>query len=419
MPPSITGIIVNLVPYHHARWEAFARSWDGECHLVELRSTDNFKVLEFSAESTYQRSTLFAEDQLKINTVSELVKKMTERLDKIRPNVVCVSGWGLPVSLAAMQWASVNAVPIVMLSESNEFDEARSVVKEWVKKHLIGLCSSGLAGGTPQTAYLEKLGLGEEVISTGYDVVDNDYFRRAGEEVRIHETPIRIALGLPKRYFLACARFGTKKNHSGLVRAYAQYCHQAKESPLRLSHGTTLEDSVCARQSLPCDLVIVGEGEERFAIEQTIRECGVTDHVHLIGPVGYDKLPSYYALAETFIHPSTTEQWGLVVIEAMASGLPVLVSKQCGCAADLVRDGENGWTFNPNDEAELARLMAAISSDEGMRLRMGRKSLEMITGWGPDRFASGLTRAINAALAAPKRKSTFLGRNLLNFLLLM
>jgi 1,2-diacylglycerol 3-alpha-glucosyltransferase len=58
-------------------------------------------------------------------------------------------------------------------------------------------------------------------------------------------------------------------------------------------------------------------------------------------------------LASAFIQASTTEQWGLVVNEAMASGLPVLVSERCGCAPDLVKNGVNGYTFDPYDIKEI------------------------------------------------------------------
>ena len=63
-----------------------------------------------------------------------------------------------------------------------------------------------------------------------------------------------------------------------------------------------------------------------------------------------------------FVHASASEQWGLVVNEAMAAGLPVIVSERCGCAPDLVREGVNGLTFDPCDVAELAGLMERVAA---------------------------------------------------------
>ena len=397
--PRVAGIIVNMVPYHHARWEAFAATSGNETHLFELTGRDEFRVLEFSSKSRYQRHTLFPSSGA---SGAEIRKAVADRLDALRPDAICVSGWGLAVSLAALEWASRNGVPVVMMSESNEFDESRSLLKEFIKRRLVGLCASGLAGGTPQADYLVKLGLPRGRVFTGYDVVDNGFFSEGVRKiVESQGSRVEGEEGIANwPYFFACARFGKKKNLPGLIRAYARY-RQLVLSTLDTRHSTVF------------DLVIAGEGGERSLIEQTIRDYGVADHVHLVGPKGYGELPSYYAHASAFIHASTTEQWGLVVNEAMAAGLPVLVSNRCGCAADLVKEGENGWTFDPKNEDEMADLMLKISGDEEQRREMGRKSREIIENWGPARFASGLSSAIEAALSAPKKKTGLIDRLIL------
>ena len=392
----VAAIIVNLVPYHHARWNACAVAGVAETHLVELTDRDEFKVLEFSGEASFARHTLFPKGNGGNGpTGSEMLAgTMSRTLDSIRPDVVCVSGWGLSVSLAAMKWAAARSVPIVMLSESNEFDEARSAIKEFIKRWLVSLCSAGLAGGSPQADYLVKLGLPRERVFKGYDVVDNRFFTEEAGKYRDGSSE----LGETKRpYFLACARFGKKKNLPGLIRAFARYRE-------------------LAGPSAQFDLLIAGDGEERAEIERAIQEYGVSDHVHLIGAKGYNDLPAYYAHAGAFIHASTTEQWGLVVNEAMASGLPVLVSSRCGCAADLVKDGGNGWTFDPTNEEQIADLMLKIASDETRRKEMGLRSREIIAEWGPDRFASGVKSAVEAALAASRKKAGLLDRLILKIL---
>jgi glycosyltransferase involved in cell wall biosynthesis len=393
--PRVAAIIVNLVPYHHARWEACALVTGSETHLVELTDRDEFKVLEFSRESHFQRHTLCPKSG---SPEAALAWRMSETLDAIRPDVVCVSGWGLSVSLAAMKWAVSRSVPIVMLSESNEFDEVRSTIKEWIKRRLVGLCSAGLAGGSPQADYLVKLGLPRDRVFVGYDVVDNRFFKETSKELGAGSWELG---GQKTPYFLACARFGKKKNLPGLIRAYSRYRELGKPSTIDSANTSAF------------DLVIAGDGEERAEIEQTIQGCRVSDHVHLVGAKGYMDLPAYYGHARAFIHASTTEQWGLVVNEAMASGLPVLVSNRCGCASDLVREGENGWTFDPTNQEQIADLMLRIASDEDARARMGSRSREIIAGWGPERFASGVKAAVDAALAAPKKRDSLLDRVIL------
>lgn len=419
--PRVAAIIINMVPYHHARWEGVAVSTGSETHLVELTDRDEFKVLEFAKEAHFQRHTLLPKGGAHGATLAE---RMREVLDSVRPDVICASGWGLSVSIAAIQWAATRSVPIVMLSESNEFDEGRSAIKEFIKRRIVGLCSAGLAGGSPQADYLVKLGLPRESVFKGYDVVDNRFFvegvRKIVEsrESRVESTAGEgkleagsLEIGKEKRpYFLACARFGQKKNLPGLIRAYASY--RMLISGKVADNHSGLSSQVSSFIG-PWDLVIAGEGEQRTEIERTIRECGVDQYVHLVGPKRYEDLPHYYANATAFIHASTTEQWGLVVNEAMASGLPVLVSNRCGCATDLVQEGVNGWTFDPTDEHQLADLMLKISSDEVQRVEMGRRSQEIIANWGPDRFASGVKAAVDAALNAPRKKAGLLDRLIL------
>jgi len=116
-------------------------------------------------------------------------------------------------------------------------------------------------------------------------------------------------------------------------------------------------------------------------------------------------LPVYYALANAFIHASRVEQWGLVVNEAMASGLPMIVSNRCGCVPELVHDGINGYTFDPDDLPTLSKKMmemAAMSSDE--RAAFGEESARIVARFRPERFAIGLEQAADAALKSPRRK---------------
>jgi glycosyltransferase involved in cell wall biosynthesis len=134
--------------------------------------------------------------------------------------------------------------------------------------------------------------------------------------------------------------------------------------------------------------------------------------LHLPGFKPYDELPAYYALANAFVHASMSEQWGLVVNEAIASGLPVIVSNRCGCAPELMNG--NGSTFDPTNEHELtARLleMASLSDDELQQL--GDNSYRIAANFGPDRFGEGLERAARVAMGVPQRRFGVIDRALL------
>ena len=138
----------------------------------------------------------------------------------------------------------------------------------------------------------------------------------------------------------------------------------------------------------------------------------LNEHVHLPGFKPYDKLPVYYALANAFVHASTTEQWGLVVNEAIASGLPVIVSDRCGCVPEVINS--NGFTFNPTNEHELtARLLQMASLSDHERKHLGDNSYRIAANFAPERFGEGLERAASVAMGIPQKRFGVMDRALL------
>jgi glycosyltransferase involved in cell wall biosynthesis len=269
------------------------------------------------------------------------------------------------------------------MSESKAGDAPRVWWREWAKSMLVGLYSASICGGSLHRAYLEDLGMSRDRIFLGYDVVDNAYFWRQSEKVRKHPAQFQHLPGLSEDtpFFLASARFIARKNLAGLLQAYDRY----RDCMARIEGNRLWR------------LIILGDGEERERLEQMIVSRGL-EEVTLAGFRQIEELPAYYALASAFIHPAYQEQWGLVVNEAMAAGLPVLVSKRCGCAPELVVDGENGFTFDPRRIDALAALMVKMSCGRVNLDAMGRASRVRIAEWGPNRFAEGLYRAVRVSL---------------------
>ena len=301
---------------------------------------------------------------------------------------------------------------MVVMSESAREDELRTWWKEMLKRRIIDLYSAALVGGQRHIDYLVELGMPRERIFTGYDVVDNHYFARRTEEIRNSHlrqgnggqaaSEIRNNYGLPENYFLASARFIPKKNLLRLVQAYAEY---RRASDVETSQGAGNPPSPRLRRTgTPWDLVLLGDGPLRETLNTQLSTLNLQAHVHLPGFKQYDELPVYYALAKAFVHASTTEQWGLVVNEAIASGLPVIVSNRCGCVPELVNG--NGFTFDPFDEQELVeRLsqMASLSDDE--RKSLSDASYGISANFAPKRFGEGLEQAARLALNRPRKAS--------------
>jgi glycosyltransferase involved in cell wall biosynthesis len=283
------------------------------------------------------------------------------------------------------------------MSESTAYDERRRWWREAVKRRVVAVGSAALAGGAPQSAYLHALGLRADAVFTGYDAVDNAYFAEQAVRVRDSADTERARLRLPARFFLASSRFVAKKNLFRLLDAYALYRGRSGPDHWRL--------------------VLLGDGELRSSIMSRIARLDLVEDVRLPGFKQYNELPTYYGLAGALVHASTSEQWGLVVNEAMASGLPVLVSKRCGCAPDLVEDGLNGFTFDPYDVDDLAGLMQRVAAmTDEQRHAMSHAGRRIVADWGPERFADGLMQAVQVAISQPPPPASWLDRALLRAL---
>jgi glycosyltransferase involved in cell wall biosynthesis len=349
---------------------------------VELSSVDRTYAWDPVSAPELHRITVFqGEDPRELPRLL-VARRIGQALAALRPRAVAVPGWSGLFALAALRWCRESGTPAVLMSDSQASDAPRYRVLEAVKRRLVAQCSAAFVGGARHVAYLAELGMPAGKVFQGYDVVDNDHFLRGAAEARANAPENRRRLGLPDRFFLASSRFIEKKNLLRLVEAFARFRALAPE--------------------IGWKLVLLGDGLLKPAILAAAASHSLGADLLLPGFIQYDQLPGYYGLASAFVHASTVEQWGLVVNEAMAAGLPVLVSNRCGCAADLVREEVNGFTFDPLQTETLAGLMVRIASDGAGRARMGEASRSLIAEWSPQRFAAGLEQAVCAAAAAPR-----------------
>ncbi len=274
------------------------------------------------------------------------------------------------------------------MSETNPWDFQRRSVTEFLKRRVFEYFTAGLCTNDGQADYLHTLGLQREAIFRGYNIVDNDYFRRMADAAGPVRCPAATATRrCPRRPGAGISsrrdRFIPKKNLAVMLDAYARFRQGRSDDPA------------------DWPLVLLGDGDLRGPLEQQRAALGLEAHVHMPGFRQYDVLPTYYGTAGCFVHASTVEQWGLVVNEAMAASLPVIVSDRCGCAPVLVRDGVNGFTFSPGDVGALTRAMEAIASvedDSAMR----QASLALVAECAPEEFGEGLAGAARYGAAAPR-----------------
>jgi len=365
-------------PYHVARLRgaaAVAARHGVEVFGIEVARTDAVYAWDAVEKSEgFEHITLFDRETYHDIAPREIRARAAETLSRLAPDAVAINGWAVPEARAAIAWcADKRRAAAIVMSETKADDAPRQWWKEMIKRRMLNTCSAGIVGGRPQADYLAGLGIPREHIHFGYDVVDNDYFRRGVAAVQANAKRLRASLGLPDRYFFACSRFIQRKNIDGLLQAYASY-----------------------RKSMtgePWGLVIAGSGEEMARYQALQRELNV-DGVVWPGFVQYHALPTYYGLASAFVHPAHAEAWGLVVNEALASGLPVLVSRTVGSRYELVSEGLNGFSFEPSQPDQLADCMLTMSRlGPGAYSAMQADARTTAAQWTPLRFGAALLAA--------------------------
>jgi glycosyltransferase involved in cell wall biosynthesis len=305
---------------------------------------------------------------------------MRRALDRDQPHAVATAGYFRAEVVAALRWAKRADRPVILMSESQAIDHPRRWWKEALKSRRVRRFSAALVGGPRHRDYLRSLGMPTERITLGYNAVDNDALARAAVAACRDPNGRR---GIPSApYFLAVSRFVPEKNLPRLIRAYAAY----------RAH---------CRAGIPWELVLCGSGAGADEVVRAVARSGCAHAIHRPGFEQAHELARWYAFASAFVHPSLVEPWGLVVNEAAACGLPLLVSDRAGCVDTLVPLGEpaTGARFDPRNQSEMtARLQWISALPEQTRRQLGQNAAELVADWGPERFAQGLLEALVPAL---------------------
>ena len=381
MSMDVVVLFFRFGPYHVARLDAVGRKVSLTAIELSGQATE-YAWDPVDTPPSFERVTVFPDQSHRSVPRSDLRASIEHTLDAIAPDVVVLPGWDDPGTLIALQWCRRHNVPRIVMSASSARDAPRTWWREAIKRQVVTSYDAGLVGGQRHAAYLQSLGMPPARTFTGYNVVDNAYFAAGAASAREHADRVRKTLDLPDRYFLAIGRFIPKKNFDFLLRAFAQYRH---------------------RSSSPVELVLLGDGPLDADLRAYRAALNLEDSIHLPGFKQYDVLPAYYGLAEAFVHTSLREQWGLVVNEAMAAGLPVIVSERCGCVPDLVHPGRNGFSFDPEDSDALVSHLQAVASDADRRAAMRADSTDIVADWTPASFADQLLQAADAAQAHRSR----------------
>jgi glycosyltransferase involved in cell wall biosynthesis len=306
------------------------------------------------------------------------------KLRKDAFDVVVIPGWSMPTSVAAASVCRARGIPYVIFSETHERSPRPAwlrVAKRALLRPIVGGASAWLATGTLSEQFLVRHGADRARVFRFANTPDVDALRRAVEDARPRRAAVRAALGVtddaPMALFVA--RLIGAKDPATLLAAQALLEERGRASWL----------------------VLVGDGPESKTLRALV-ETRRLSKVRFAGSREPRDMPEVYAAADLFVLPSLHEPWGVVVNEAMAAGLPVVLTDRVGAAADLLVDGANGRLVPPGDPARLADAVDEIVGDEALRRRMGAESLRIVAGWGYGPSVRGFADAVRTAAETAK-----------------
>lgn len=375
-------ILTEIIsPYRIPLFNALAQHPEVDLHVIFLAETDptlrQWRVYNEEIRFSHQVLPSWRKQLGPCNVL--LNRGLSRALSAASPEAILCGGYNYLASWQALVWARSHNVRFLLWSESNQHELRRGhALVELLKREFISRCDAFVVPGQWAREYLRVHKVKEDVIFTAPNAVDNDLFATAAAEARRNPAAHRRELNLPLRYFLFVGRLVREKGVFELLSAYAKL-----EDWLRNQVG----------------LVFVGDGECR---EQLQRQADSVSprRVQFTGFVHREQLAIYYALAEMLILPTYTDTWGLVVNEAMACGLPVILSRSAGCGPDLVKENWNGLLVAAKDVTSLVSAMAGLASQPSLRATMAAHSFQHISHFSPSVWSTFMAQALHATVGA-------------------
>jgi 1,2-diacylglycerol 3-alpha-glucosyltransferase len=371
-------IITEIIsPYRIPLFNVLSEQPQVDLHVIFLAETDptlrQWKVYKEEIRFSYEVLPSWRKRIAGYNLL--LNRGLGRALLAAGPDAILCGGYSYVASWQALWWARNRSLPFFLWSESNLQDirKGRALV-ELLKSEFFRQCSGFVVPGKSAVQYLLSYGMKRERIFMALNAVDNDLFAKKAAAARANADQLRIDLALPERYFLFVGRLVREKGIFELLSAYSSL-----DGGIRQQVG----------------LVFAGDGPCRAELES--RASSISPGlIKFVGFTQREQLAAYYALGEAMVLPTYSDPWGLVVNEAMACGLPVIVSNVAGCAPDLVTDSWNGKIVKPGEIESLSLAMRTISGCPGERLRMRANSLQRIAEYSPQIWSGGMLRMLES-----------------------
>jgi glycosyltransferase involved in cell wall biosynthesis len=289
--------------------------------------------------------------------------------------VIVMFGWGSVSSWLTFATAGTAGIPFMLYGDSSFPEEPRGLlggIRKTFLEELFHRTGAFLISGALNAEYYRFYGADPRRFFQVPWAVDNERFMRGAElsAEKRKELRGRLGIGDDRVVILFSGKLVDRKDPLTLLRAFEQ---------------------LNARQR--ASVVFMGDGVLKPVLEKYAQDRAI-EQVVFPGFINQQEIPSMYGLADIFVLPSTYEPRGAVINEAMASGLPVVVSDRVGSIGDIVRPDDNALIFRAGDAAALSAALDRLMVDPDLRDRMGRRSREIISTWSYHEDVQGILEAL-------------------------
>jgi len=204
--------------------------------------------------------------------------------------------------------------------------------------------------------YLNKIGIRSNIFRTSWSIDPKNLNRHFDNEKSLS---IRDKFNLNEKItFISVGQLIPRKGFLNLLKAW-------NELPMHVQNNLAL--------------IIIGEGPRKEKMSNFIRICKIPN-IYILGHKSYEEMVNYYKAADIFILPTLQDLFSLVVMEAMACGLPVLTTIYNG-ARELITKGKNGYIFDSADIKDIKKIVIKIYRNKERLREMGNKSGEIIKNY--------------------------------------
>lgn len=339
------------------------RQWQAEWDQLDVSIQKNW-----TWTTTWRHSTGIAAKNF-IHFPIDTVKQ----LRTIQPDIVFSYELGARTLLSS-RYCRKHGIPLVMVGNMSEWIEReRGILRRRLRKFLLNKIDYCTYNGPSCKRYLQGLGVPEERLL---------HFPYAYDRQKTYHGPEKVSEdGIIRLMF--CGVLDPRKGFSLLLKQLTRW---AKENS-----GRKVELSVCGS----------GENEE-LHVQEEIANL----EIRLMGHCDNQQLAEVYGLADICVFPSLADEWGLVTVEALASGTPVVGSLYAQSVESLIRDGINGWSFRPDYPDEFYSVLdKALNTDVTTLVGMANSCRESVRHISASRSADYFSDAVRIAMSKSGRKN--------------